>query len=156
MKRFRNPVLAAAIVTLAALPLAFAACGGDDNGEPKDVPLADVVADQDSYNGDTLRLQGTVVGFEEAVEHYVIEDENQNRVELVPTDQAAEYEGQEVSVVGRFTFADDQGRRIEIEKFSFHIGEDGGRQLQLAAGHHLAHALHKFRGERRKIHLLSL
>jgi hypothetical protein len=93
---------------------AMVACGGDD-GEPRDVTLGEIVADQASFDGDTLRLRGEVVGFENP-EHYVIEDANHNRVELLPRERAAEYEGETVVVVGEFAFSETEGRRLQIEE----------------------------------------
>lgn len=104
----------AATIATFLLP-ALAACGNGDDGEPEPVTLGQIVADQASYDGDLLRIEGVVVGFENP-EHYVVEDEQQNRVQLMPTDEAAAFEGEQIVVVGRFAFSEDEGRRIEIDE----------------------------------------
>lgn len=101
---------------LAAILLpTLAACGNGDDGDPEAVTLGQIVADQASYDGDLLRIEGVVVGFENP-EHYVVEDEQQNRVQLLPTGEAAAFEGEQIVVVGRFAFSEEEGRRIEIEE----------------------------------------
>ncbi len=110
----RRYTLPLSLTAVAVLALGIAACG--NNGDPEDVTLGEIVQDHDGFNGDTIRVEGEVVGFDEPVEHYVVEDQHQNRIELQPTDRAAEYEGETIVVVGDFTFSEDEGRQLEIEQ----------------------------------------
>lgn len=95
----------------AVVAITLAACG---SGGIRDVALAELVADESEYAGDTVRLKGTVVGFENP-EHYVIEDANSNRVEIVPIERIAEYVGMDVEVTGRFSFSEDRGRVLDLD-----------------------------------------
>jgi hypothetical protein len=106
--------MAVASLTLAG---AMAASCGGDNGEPREVTLGEVVADQSRFDGQVLQLKGEVVGFDNP-EHYVIEDAAHNRVELRPVEAAAAWSGQTVTVVGRYSFSETEGRRIEIEEIA--------------------------------------
>ena len=101
-----------AVVVVVATLLLLAACGG---GGIRDVTLGQLVADEAEYDGDQVRLRGTVVGFENP-EHYVVEDERSNRVEVRPLDDIAPFEGMEVEVTGRFTFSEDRGRMLDLEE----------------------------------------
>jgi len=47
--------------------------------------------------------------------HYVVEDQQANRVALIPNRLAERHAGQEVVVVGSFQFGERAGRSIEIE-----------------------------------------
>lgn len=92
----------------------LAACGVTDTA-PSDVALADLVLEQDRYDGQMVRTHGVVRTFDEP-RHYWIEDDDVNRVEVVPQDAIRPYLGDEVEVVGRFTFRDDEGRRITAKE----------------------------------------
>ena len=73
-----------------------------------------LVAQQASFDGQRVRTAGTVREFD-SPHHVWIEDAGLNRVELRPAEWLAERVGQQVEVVGRFTFASDVGRRIQLE-----------------------------------------
>ena len=105
-----GPVAAA----LLAAALLLAACGGGTSA-PTEVTLAELVDDHEAFDGDTVTTSGTVRTYHRP-RHYWIEDERQHRVELVPEDRVAPHLGEEVRVTGRFTFRDDEGRRIEIDE----------------------------------------
>lgn len=79
------------------------------------VTLADLVVEQDRYDGQLVETEGTVRTYDRP-RHYWIEDEAVNRVELVPSETAAEHVGARVRVRGRFSFRDDEGRRITVEQ----------------------------------------
>lgn len=96
-------------------------CSGGGDGTPDDVALVDLVVEQDAYDGDLVTTQGVVRTFDEP-RHYWIEDDDQNRVELVPQDRVSPHLGDRIEVTGRFTFRDDEGRRIEVDQLEV-LGE---------------------------------
>jgi hypothetical protein len=100
------------LVGVAALVLLAVSCGG---GGIRDVTLGELVADEGEFSGDQVRLRGTVVRFENP-EHYVVEDERSNRVEVRPLEDIAPFDGMLVEVTGRFTFSEDRGRLLELEE----------------------------------------
>lgn len=104
----------------AVLWLLFAAC---DGGGIRDVTLGQLVADEAEYDGDRVRLRGTVVGFENP-EHYVVEDERSNRVQVTPIEDIGAFEGTVVEVTGRFTFSEDRGRQLQLEEVRAADGTD--------------------------------
>lgn len=102
--------------TIAALLLAatLSACSADA-GSPREVTLAEVVADQEAHDGDVLTLEGVVRSYDAPVHHW-IEDADQHRVELEPQDLVAPHVGEQIRVTGRYTFQDDRGRLLEIDE----------------------------------------
>jgi hypothetical protein len=100
----------------AVTALLISACGSGAQ-EPVAVPLIELVADQERYEGSDVRTRGTVEVFGDDPDalHYVIEDDRANRVQLLPNEGAKQFVGREVIVVGRFGFDDQAGRFIEIE-----------------------------------------
>lgn len=99
-------------LTLLLVTFALVACG-DDRGAVEEVALAEIASRQQAFEGRTLRVRGTVRGFHDP-RHYWLEDDHLNRVGLVPEELIAPHLGREVTVVGRYTFARDRGRRITI------------------------------------------
>jgi hypothetical protein len=91
---------------------------------PGSVTLADLVVEQDRYEGQLVATEGTVRTYDRP-RHYWIEDDAVNRVELVPAEAAADHVGARVRVRGRFTFRDDEGRRITVEQLE--ILEEAGQ-----------------------------
>jgi hypothetical protein len=105
---------------LVATVLVVAGCGvGTDT--PVSATLADLTTDTDRYEGRIVTTQGVVRTFDQP-RHYWIEDVDLHRVELVPQEAVAEHLGLEIRVTGRFTFRDDEGRRIVVEELEV-IGE---------------------------------
>lgn len=102
----RAPVLT---LTLALVP-ALLGCAEDAIPVPLDVLLAQ----QDSFEGRRIRTTGVLREFEDP-HHVWIEDAGLNRVELRPPERLEGHVGQVVEVVGRFSYAPDRGRRIEVE-----------------------------------------
>lgn len=92
--------------------LALIACG-NNSGIVEEVALAEIASRQHAYDGRILRIRGTVRGFHDP-RHYWLEDGHRNRVGLEPAELIAPHLGREVSVVGRYTFARDRGRRVAI------------------------------------------
>ena len=91
----------------------IAPLGCADRSPAEVVSLADLVAEQDAYDGSTVIVEGTVQARDEP-RHFWIEDAGQHRVELFPPDAVADLVGQRIRVTGRFTFRDDRGRGIDI------------------------------------------
>ncbi|MFN3987092.1 MAG: hypothetical protein ACK4KV_16480 [Rhodocyclaceae bacterium] len=98
----------------AALSLAIilAACTRSDT--VTDVTLAELAARQHAYDGQTVRTRGTVRSFD-SPRHYWLEDDHLNRVGLTPVEHIAPHLDRQVTVVGRYTFTRDRGRRIVLE-----------------------------------------
>lgn len=83
---------------------------------PQEVSLATLADKQDDYRGVTVTTTGVVTRIGEAGDlHYVLEDEKQNRVELLPGTSAADWVGEAVVVTGRFDFKETRGRVLTIE-----------------------------------------
>ena len=93
---------------------------GDERKAPVAATVAQLVTNQDGYDGRRVETAGIVRRFGAAEGatrlHYVVEDQQANRVAIVPNDVAKRYEGQEVTVVGSFRFTEQEGRSIEIER----------------------------------------
>lgn len=106
------------LLLAAVTPLLLSACS-DESG-PVEATLAELVAKQEDHDGRLVQTGGLVRRFGEAEGatrlHYVVEDEEANRVALVPNDIAERYTEQEVVVVGRFRFSEEEGRSIEVER----------------------------------------
>ncbi len=96
---------------------ALLATGCNPLEEPREAPLAQLVALQDDHDGRTVITEGEVKTFEEP-RHYWIEDDRLNRVGLVPDEAAREHLGQRVRITGRFHYSAETGRRIEVEEIS--------------------------------------
>lgn len=95
------------LAALAVLP----AC---DGREAIEVPLAQLVAQQAAYDGRTVVVVGMLRSHPEP-EHYWIEDDGYNRVELAWGDDLAPYLGRRLAVRGLFRYEPDEGRRIDVE-----------------------------------------
>ena len=100
------------IPVVVACLLALAACGRE-SGAPEELSLAEIASRQQAYEDRDVRVRGTVHGFHDP-RHYWLEDGHRNRVGLVPEDLIAPHLGREVTIVGRYTYARDRGRRISI------------------------------------------
>lgn len=104
-RRLLLPVLTAAL-------LLAAACARD----PSTVTLAELAFDQEGYSGEVVVTEGVVrrFGQDDGGVHYVLEDDADNRVALIPAEQAAEWVGQEVSAQGEFRFSQERGRVLHV------------------------------------------
>lgn len=91
--------------------MVLAGCAPGDGIE--DVSLAELAASQQYWDGHNVRVRGTVRGFDDP-RHYWLEDALINRVGLLPPEAIAPHLGREVTIVGRYTYARDRGRRITI------------------------------------------
>lgn len=103
-------IVALAVLT-AALALLSTACGGD----PVEASLADLARDQDRFSGKAVITSGRVIRFEgPSGDYYVLQDQDQNRVALIPRERAAPFNGASVRVSGTFDLKERFGRVIEI------------------------------------------
>ncbi len=101
------------MVALLVAGLGFGACARG----PADVSLADLAADQETYDGRVVVTEGTVRHITEGTRpHHVLEDEAQNRVLLVPDDLAARHRGERIEVRGQFRFDPERGRTLQVEE----------------------------------------
>lgn len=102
-----RPLKTAALFSLILL----AGCASDDS--PMTVSLEQLVAMASGYEGQIVRTRGVVRTFDEPL-HYWIEDDDYNRVGLVPHDMVAHLVGETLWVEGRFHFVEGEGRRISL------------------------------------------
>ncbi|MDP8931139.1 MAG: hypothetical protein M3O70_21840 [Actinomycetota bacterium] len=111
----RRPPLSGAIAA-ATLILAVACAAG--RSTPTEVSLARLATDEQAHLGETVQAVGTVrvFGDDATARHYVIQDDQQHRIALVPGQEAASFVGQRVKVVGRFDFSDTSGRLIRVDR----------------------------------------
>lgn len=100
------------IATVAGV-LLLGCTGG--SSQPQAVTLAELVVEQDAFDGSPVVAEGTVQTYDQP-RHYWIEDTEQHRVELFPHDLVEDLVGQRVRVTGRFTFRGDRGRGIDVDE----------------------------------------
>lgn len=101
-------------VFLALVLVALSGCGG-----PRGVTLTELAANPEYYDGRTVIAHGVVLEFgddEGSVErHYVLQDADVNRVELLPPDRAEPHVGSAVEVLGEFAYDENRGRMLHID-----------------------------------------
>lgn len=100
---------------MVVLTLVAVACG------PSNVTLDRLVADQDDQDdlaGRRVTVAGWVVPFEEpdGTVSFVLEDDRQNRVLLLPTVRVEENAGEQVVVTGEYDFDPEVGRLLRVEE----------------------------------------
>lgn len=104
-------VLTALLGVVTAL---LAACGA-----PAQVALPELVHDTESFDGRVIVVQGVVRAFgapnTRVQPHFVIQDADDNRVQLLPGDAAEPHVGSAVEVTGTFEFDDERGRLLTID-----------------------------------------
>lgn len=105
------PTALANIVAAILLASSLAAC--DRSTAPVELSLAELAANPAAYNGRVVRTRGTVRGFDDP-RHYWLEDDNMNRVGLIPEDRVAPHLGRQITVLGQFSYARDRGRRLRV------------------------------------------
>lgn len=100
------------LLAAASLALTVAACA------PSTVTLSRLVAEQDDLAGRRLTVAGRVVPFEEpdGTVSFVLEDDRQNRVLLLPAALADGHAGEQVVVTGEFDFDPAVGRVLRVEE----------------------------------------
>lgn len=81
--------------------------------------LTELAVNSDFYDGQEVVASGIVLEFgseDGPVEHhYVLQDADVNRVQLLPADAAAPHAGSAVEVVGEFEYDEERGRRLHID-----------------------------------------
>ncbi|MCU5788663.1 hypothetical protein [Alloalcanivorax marinus] len=102
-RRIAAPALAAMLLL----------AGCDYRDAPQGAPLRALAAELESYQGSLVATSGVVRGFDDP-EHYWIEDDDLNRVELTPLEEARGHLDQRVQVVGTFHYDPGRGRWLEI------------------------------------------
>ncbi len=102
----------ALLLAAVALAAAVSACG------PPTITLERLVAEQDDLAGRHVTVAGRVVSFEEpdGTVYFVLEDDRQNRVLLLPDDQVQGHAGAEIVVTGEFDFDPEVGRVLLVEE----------------------------------------
>lgn len=93
--------------------------------------LSELVEEHDRYEGEVVVAEGVVHTYDQP-RHYWIEDAQVNRVEVVPAERIEDHVGDTVRVTGRFTFRDDEGRRISVDELEV-VAETSG-EVALGAG----------------------
>lgn len=115
----RRRWLAVLAIVVAAAAAGWLLIGDGSGGGVTSLTPGALTSAAEDYDGDRVRTAGVVRRFgpEDGATrlHFVIEDENQNRVGLIGGDPAAHI-GRTVVVVGTFRFAPDRGRWIEVER----------------------------------------
>ncbi len=83
------------------------------------VPLERLVNRQDRYTGQVVTTGGTVSSFQEpdGTTSYILEDDAQNRVLLLPAETAATHLGQSVEVTGLLDFDPVRGRTLTVQSW---------------------------------------
>ncbi len=79
------------------------------------VSLEALADEQEAWDGRLVEVTGTVGSVDDPL-HYWVEDGATHRVGLVPGEGLDAYVGRTVTVRGRFTFRDDEGRRILVDE----------------------------------------
>ncbi|MCH8539088.1 MAG: hypothetical protein LAT66_15110 [Alkalimonas sp.] len=80
-----------------------------------EVPIEKLVAESERFHGHVLVVEATVHCFVDPLHHW-LEDNQRNRVGVVPDDLLQDLVGQQVRVRGRFTAYPQQGRRIQLHQ----------------------------------------
>lgn len=104
--RRRLPIIMLAIV------LTVIACSDDGT----QVTLAELAEEQEQFRGDSVAVCGLLRKFDERDnDHYVLEDEVENRVGVTPRSEVATFVGRRVCVVGAFDVDPEFGRVIQVD-----------------------------------------
>jgi hypothetical protein len=84
------------------------------NPEAQDVTLAQLAQQQHAYDGRRVRTTG-VLHTHPTPRHYWIADAQDHRVELLTDEDLLWRVGSTLTVLGRFRYADNRGRSIDVE-----------------------------------------
>lgn len=105
----------ACIATMASVLAAvlLAGCAREESVVGLELEL--LVEQQDTFLGRLVRTSGTV-RMHDSPRHFWLEDDALNRVGLVPAQSMEAWLGEEVEIVGRFGFAADTGRTIQVQQ----------------------------------------
>ncbi|MGY4876862.1 hypothetical protein ACLUEY_03135 [Vreelandella aquamarina] len=105
--------VAPVLVFLLVVAMLLTGCNSGD-ASPREVTLAVLGANGSVHDGNLVATQGRVRSFNDPL-HYWIEDEDLNRVEIVPHALIAPYVGKSVRVVGNFTYSREDGRMLILD-----------------------------------------
>ncbi len=94
-----------------AMTALLVACGGE---RVSPVTLEQLAASAPAFNGELVETEGVVNRFDDP-EHYWLEDDAINRVAVKPGSAVRDHLGENLRVVGRFSYHPEEGRRIEID-----------------------------------------
>lgn len=110
-RRGRHPATWPALTAVVLLGVLGAGCG------PSNVAVAELVTDHEAYDGEEIVVRGVVVDIDrdDVRRHAVVQDQNANRVELAPFEEAEPHVGSIVEVTGEFEFDPDRGRVMHID-----------------------------------------
>ncbi len=89
------------------------ACAETASNEPITVDLPHLVAEHEAYDGRVVNVSGRVASFDDP-RHYWLEDDEFNRVALMPDESVSDKVGEQVRIIGAFSTSPDQGRQIEV------------------------------------------
>ncbi len=103
--RHAGPALAGAL-----LGLVLVACGGETTAP---VTLDQLSSSAAEFDGEMVEVTGRVQSFDDP-RHYWIEDHPRNRVAISPDAAVADRVGEEVRLVGRFSYDPESGRSLEV------------------------------------------
>jgi hypothetical protein len=104
-------LIASAVIAVSLL----AGCAREETVVGLELEL--LVTQRENFEGRRVRTSGVVRSHADP-RHFWLENDALQRVGLAPAEQVEAWLGQEVEVVGRFTFAADTGRRITVEQVS--------------------------------------
>ncbi|GEM_PF-380019 len=104
-----------AVRALLAASVLMAACSSPDGATS--VPLAELVRFAERYDGQRVSTAGKVNTHPDP-EHYWIEDDDLNRVEIRRMDRIADRVGETVRVQGEFRYSRQTGRIIEANELT--------------------------------------
>jgi hypothetical protein len=113
-----HPWFSLAPATLLVIVLLASACAPVSSVAPIPVSLAQLAADDGTYDGRDIETQGIVRQFQDPAGtlYYTIEDSRPNRVNLTPANVADMYVGERVEVNGTFHFDEYKGRFITVQR----------------------------------------
>ncbi|WP_018948502.1 hypothetical protein [Thioalkalivibrio sp. ALMg11] len=94
-----------------AMTALLVACGGE---RVSPVTLEQLAASAPAFDGEMVETEGVVNRFDDP-EHYWLEDDDINRVSVTPGSAVRDHLGENLRVVGRFTYHPEEGRQIEID-----------------------------------------
>lgn len=106
---------ATGIATMAGVLIAVLLVGCAREESVVGLELELLVEQQDTFLGRLVRTSGTV-RMHDSPRHFWLEDDARNRVGLVPAQSVEAWLGEEVEIVGRFGFAADTGRTIQVQQ----------------------------------------
>ncbi|MCG5515568.1 MULTISPECIES: hypothetical protein [Ectothiorhodospira] len=101
------------LIAAATTWLMLSACGGEEPAAQ--VPLMVLASQPASHDGQMITTQGVVRYVEDPL-HYWIEDEQLRRVGVEPDDMIAPHLGETVKVTGRFHYAPEEGRSLQLHQ----------------------------------------